>query len=315
MPRKLFICSVAVFINLCPHLLSADSFIGINPFSINVSDSTAYTDLHKALFKRLQYELLPYGIKPALMDELKGQECVAIVGGRIEEISGTPVINFHLSSTMDSEDEIKRIPLTNHSIDEVLDLLALKTRYFLEQNVSGKVRISSVPLECDILLNGIKIGRTPAELVLEKGVYNVRLEREHLYTFTDTLIVAAGKETSLQAEMSYKGYRVRPWVIGSSLLTLCTAASWIIEHNLHLDYKRLPRGTPQDKFNSSYNRYRNANYLRISLLNSAILGWTVSGFQITRNKALKKRIFGRQVHTVKTEKSDREKKFRRNVDY
>ena len=29
-----------------------------------------------------------------------------------------------------------------------------------------------------------------------EGVYNVRLEREHLYTFTDTLIVAAGKTSS-----------------------------------------------------------------------------------------------------------------------
>ena len=101
--------------------------------------------------------------------------------------NGMPVVLFRLINQNDDGEETKLIPLSNRPIDEVLDLMTLKIRQFLEQNISGKVRISSVPLDCDILLNGIKIGTTPAELILEKGIYNIRLQREYLFPYQDSV--------------------------------------------------------------------------------------------------------------------------------
>jgi hypothetical protein len=270
------------------------SYIGINPFIITIADSSPYKNFHTKLHRRLQYELLPHGIKPVIIDSIKPEECVTVANGTIELTEeNQPILRFELSGLMTSGEETKTIPLQNRTIDEVLDLLALKIRNFLEQNISGKLRISSTPLNCNIQLNGLSIGTTPAELTLERGLYTVKIQRDHLLAYTDTIEILSGKETSLQAAMKFEGSNVKPWVIGATAVTVCTIVSWIIESSLHNTYKNLEKGLPQSVYDNHYKPYQTTNYVRISLLNASILGWTISGFQIARNKTLEKTIFER----------------------
>ena len=92
--------------------------------------------------------------------------------------------------------------------------------------------------------------------------------------------------------MRFEGYNIKPWTLSSSILTLCTIVSFFIEKNLHDNYKQLEKGVTQEVYDNNYNIYRASNYIKIGLLNTAILGWTITGFQFTRNKSLKKRIYG-----------------------
>ena len=270
-----------------------DSFIGIKAFSVTIPESSDYSQFHTELFKRLQHEIIPHGIIPVLLHEADTVSCIAYAEGVIEMHNDVLTLLFRLTNH-ESEEETKLIALADRSKDEILDIMALKIRQFLEQNHTGRVRISSVPLDCDILLNGIRIGTTPAELVLEKGTYSVRLEKEFLSPYIDSIIIVPGNEAALQAQMQFSGHRVKPWAAAASLFTAATIVLWIVENNLHQDYRDLTHGTSQSEFNSQYNRYRNANYIRVGLLNASVLGWTVSAYQYTRNKALKRRIFGRE---------------------
>ncbi|MDO5576115.1 MAG: PEGA domain-containing protein [Fibrobacter sp.] len=262
----------------------------IKPFVVNISDSLKYQQIHLALLKRLEYEIFPKAITLACGESSQNSSVVA--EGVIDTLDGTEVLIFRLSGNEELGKEEKLIPLRNNSIEELVDIMALKIRYFLDQNISGKLRISSRPLNCDVLLNGIKIGVTPAELVLEKGQYNIGISREHLYPWYDSVLIEPGREKHLNPSLEFEGHTTRPFVYSSAVLTLATIVTWVIESRAHDSYKNLPDGLPQSDYNRKWNRYRNANYIRIGLLNASIIGWTIGGFQWTRNRSLERKIFG-----------------------
>lgn len=268
-------------------------FVGIKPLSIS-PDFKNYSEIHQLLFKRLHSEILPRGLMPLLLttDQAPPDSCEAVISGNIDSSENGPTYHFRLQNIHDGSEETKIIPLNGRDAEDIVEILTLTARRFLEQTISGRLRISSTPMDCNVLLNGIRIGTTPAELVLEHGKYRVRLERDNLIPFTDTVEVIPGKDVFLNATMRFKGYNSKPWFIGASLLSIVTTGLWITENRFHQDYQSLKQGTSQSKFDASYNRYRTTDYLRIGFLNGAVLSWTVTGYLFAKNRSLKNHIFG-----------------------
>jgi hypothetical protein len=276
-------------------LAKTDSYLGIIPFKIQTAPDNTYAKIHYELFTQLNFELLPQGIKPLLLEsDSVPQECVAIITGAIDTAAENTVCRILIKTTgQESNEETKTINLRGMDMNQLVNILALKVRHFLESNVSGRVRISSMPLDCIVFLDGIKIGRTPAELTLEQGCYNVRLEGDNLYPWKDSICVTPGKEVAIQGDMKFHGFNTRPWFYSSVAATLLTAGAWFAEEQFHSDYLDLARGTPQSTFNKYYDRYRTVNYVRIVLLNSAIMGWIITSYEHKRNRSLQKKIFNR----------------------
>lgn len=288
------IAAIMLINSLCIGLFAnINSEICINNFELKISDSIPYQNIHKALYKRLLHENLPNGFKPVLSEEKSGTSCNIEISGKIEIQDNIPTFKLHISGPTSVDIDSKNIQLKGLEIEQLLDVIILKIRYFLEHNTSGILRLSSTPLGCSILLNGITIGTTPAELTLEKGSYILKFQREHFRPFIDTVDIKSGKETSVQAAMRFEGYNQKPWLMSASFLTICTTISWIIEGSLHKKYTDIPKGSPEWYSDKPYKRYRNANYIRIGLLNASALCWTVNGFIMVRNNALKKNIFGK----------------------
>jgi len=288
--KSIIIPTIVFLLNVCIFGEKSESYILIKPFTVNSNDSLKYEQLHLALIKRLEYEILPRDVKPVSDETYKNYS--VIVEGVIDTLDGVLVLLFRLSGNEEQGKEEKLIPLRNHSIEDLLDIMALKIRYFLEQNISGRLRISSRPLNCDVFLNGVKIGVTPAELVLEKGQYKIGINRENLYPWSDSVVIEAGREKILNPSLEFQGYKIKPFIYTSAILSVATIVSWVIEFKLHESYKDLYVGLPQTDYDWHWNRYRNANYIRIGLFNATIAGWTICGFQWTRNRTLKRKIFG-----------------------
>ncbi|MBN1308805.1 MAG: PEGA domain-containing protein [Chitinispirillaceae bacterium] len=253
-----------------------------------------YQSIDILLFQRLNFELLPQGIKPILLGDTLPQKCIAFVSGSVEIIDSLPYLNFKVSGSgqTEREEETKRLSLNNQPVDAIVDILALKIRHFLEQNITGKLRISSTPLDCDIFLNGIKIGTTPAELDLEHGTYAVQLQRTYFSPFKDSAVVLPGRETILSASMQFHGHYLKPWIITATLFTACAIAAQVLELKFKTDYRDLGPETEKNDFDRLFNRYQAANAIKVSLLIPVATTWTISAYHFFQNRALKKEIFG-----------------------
>ncbi|NLE01099.1 MAG: PEGA domain-containing protein [Fibrobacter sp.] len=270
-----------------------DSFIQIKPFSIDIADSLPYTSLHTRLYKRLQYEILPRGIKPTLASDTTQENVVAKTYGSIEMQGGIRVVRFCIKLLDSHGEEIKIIPIIDQPEDDILDLMSLKIRNFLDQNLSGKLRISTIPIDCELLLNGVKVGATPAELLLEKGLYNVKLTHDHLFPYTDTVQIHPGKETELQITMKFEGNRVKPLLISSSVISILTIISMVIDINLHNKYESLPKGLAPEVYSAHFYPWRTSRYILIGSINLSAIGWGATFIQIFRNRSLENKIFGK----------------------
>lgn len=287
----LLLNSAVVFI-LLPHVLFGDqnTFIGIRRFSISSPAMEFYQSIDVLLYQRLNFELLPHGVKPILIGDTIPGECIAFASGSVEMIDSLPFLTFKVtgSGSNENEEETKQISLNNQPVDAIVDILALKIRHFLEQNITGKLRISSTPLDCDIFLNGVKIGKTPAELVLEHGKYAVQLRRTYFSPFKDSAVVLPGRESALSASMRFEGHNLQPWIITATIFTGCAIAAQIIESQFRKNY--LAQSTGSD-FNLYFERYQAANIIKIGLLIPVATTWTISAYHFFQNKALRKEIF------------------------
>jgi len=291
--RLRIIIPFIVFISIItPFSASAknNSFIGINRFSIDTSISDSYTSLDVLLFQRLNFELLPHGIKPLLIRDTLAQECTAYVNGTITALDNEHILTFTIAGVSGHEEETKKIILNKQPPDAIVDIMSIKVHHFLEQNISGKLRISSSPLDCDLLLNGIKIGKTPAELVLEQGSYHIEIQREYLFPFSDSVTIDPGHETSLAATLEFKGHSIKPWFTSAVLFTGCTILAQLLEMQLHKEYSDL-KIESRDLFTKKFNEYKIANSIKIGLFIPMATTWTITGYQLLENRSLKRRIF------------------------
>lgn len=277
--------------SLAPIIAEEKSFIGIKRFSFNDSASAYYNSIDILLFQRLSFELLPRGIKPLLIEDSIPHNCIALAGGQIEITDGEPILIFSVTGTAHYEEEIKKISLSGQPVDAVVDLLAIKIRQFLEQTISGKLIITTTPRDCDILLNGVRIGKSPAELILGQGTYAIQLQRDYLYPFIDTVRVFPGKETNLTSNMVFKGHTVKPWCISAIVFTGGLLIAQALEYHYDQRYSRLKTPASKTEFNDNFYFYRTANTVKISLLVPMTLTWTIAGYHFFENRSLKQQIF------------------------
>ena len=202
-----------------------------------------------------------------------------------------PQLEFFIRNRNQKEEDVKKLIITDYTADEIIDLLSLKVNHFLERNVSGKLFLSSTPSDCDVLLNGVKVGQTPAEFILEKGRYSIQLQREYLQTYKDSVIIDAGKEISLAPTMQFEGLKTRPWLISALVFTGCTLAAQAIEYKFYKDYKDLTWDNSEAQFDRYFNRYWMANIVKVSLLLPTAATWSLSGYSYFENQALRNKIF------------------------
>lgn len=270
---------------------SSESFLGIQQFKVDSTLIGQWDSLDSQLYQRLNFELLPQGIKPLLLRNSQPKSCVAIASGTISIIDSMPQLEFFITNSNRKEEDVKKLIIADYTVDEIIDLLSLKVHHFLERKVSGKLLLSSTPSDCDVLLNGVKIGQTPAEFILEAGKYSIQLEREYLNTFRDSVIINAGKEVSLTPVMKFDGLKTRPWLISALIFTGCTLASQLLEYKLYKDYEGLTYNNTEDQFDRYFNRYWMANIIKVSFLLPTAATWSLTGYSYFENQTLKKKIF------------------------
>ena len=270
----------------------SNSYIGIKRFTISSPAMEYYQSLDVLLYQRLNFDILPHGLVPVLVTDSIPSDCIALASGSVEIVDSLPFLIFNISGIGSNahEEETKKIPLDNQPVDAIVDMMSLKIRHFLDQNISGRVRISSNPMNCNIYLNGVKIGNTPAELTLEQGRYAVRLQREYFLPYKDSIMVSPGRETNLSAGMEFEGHKLRPWVASATILSISTLLLQLAESYFHSSYMSL---TPEegDKFEPYFNRYKTTNFIKIVVLIPTVTTWTISASHYFENKKLKQRIF------------------------
>lgn len=276
------------FISIC--YSSSNSYIGIKQFTVD-SAVASWEDLGSELYQRLNFELLPRGIKPILLTDSIPSSCVAVASGSIRIVDNLPVLNFRIINIRQNEEDVKKLVIEDYTEDELIDILALKVHHFLEQNVSGKLRLSSTPFDCDFYLNGVKIGKTPAELILEQGTYAIQLQREYLQTHKDSVTINPGKEVFLSPVLKFQGLETAPWFISALVFTTCTIIAQVIELHYEKEYNALKYYNTLEEFNRHFNNYRNANIAKVALLIPTATTWTLSGYSFLENRSLKRRIF------------------------
>ncbi|MBN1757242.1 MAG: PEGA domain-containing protein [Chitinispirillaceae bacterium] len=268
------------------------TLIGIKRFTIASPAMDYYQSLDVLLYQRLNFEILPHGVTPFLIQDTVPQECIAIATGSIDIVDSLPILTFTITGLDENtpEEESKKISLNNQPVDAVVDVMTLKMRNFLEGNISGKVNITSKPKDCSIFLNGIRIGATPAELTLKQGKYALRLQRDYFLPFKDSIMISPGRETIVKADLQFEGHRLQPWIISGTVLAIATLAFQIAETYYQSAYLSL---TPEegDLFDPYFNRYKTANILKITFLIPTITAGTISISNFLENRSLKKRLF------------------------
>jgi hypothetical protein len=284
--RKVLLVALIVHSNvLC------GSYVGICVLNSDPAGNHEVTEFPKKLQKRLQFEHLVGGVTPIIINNSRCDSCIAVVCCDVRVVDSTRFLHLKLSDNSGTNIDEKDFPLSLYSVDDIVDLGILKINNFLERKLFVKVRISSMPLDCDLYLNGVKVGVTPAELSLENGRYRVSLEHEYCGVYRDSLMLSPGKDFDLNATLKFKGYPAKPFLTGSIVLSFVTGGVWLTEYSLYKKYFALPQGTSRRTFNNYFKRYQTANYIRIGLLNTGVLSWSFTGFFSIKNHSLKRKLF------------------------
>lgn len=264
--------------------------IQILPFQSEVQ--SVVDSIESQLSNRINNEIGIDNITAVASKTIDSARSIALVQGAAKVVENNRLQLIVKLSSLKTQNEVtNEIPLNGKSQDDVIDIIIIKLRHFLEQNTSGKLIISSIPLDCSIYLNGIRSGRTPTELTIDKGVHIIQLEGDHLKMFRDTVKINPGQEVRIQKLMEFNGNATRPWIYAASLATLGTIISGIYEYKYHKPYKQFH--LPTDPYDNYYKPYRTAYYTRLTFLNISALTWTIAIYQISSNYRLKTRIFGK----------------------
>ncbi|MFH1761213.1 MAG: PEGA domain-containing protein [bacterium] len=269
---------------------SINEFVAIRPF-INHTDDTVFSQIHVKLKNKLDYEMLPGDLKVILLTrEDTGQYSIEIQGFIDHNPDGS-ILRLVLSNYVDKSEESKNIPLKNISYSEIIDIINMKVRYYLEQSFFGKLGVSSNPIDCEVLLNGIKTGRTPTEFILKRGFYKVSILGDHLYPYFDTVQIISGNNVKVHASMLFRGLPTKHLFIGSLSLSIITLITQVMESKFHTEYTEVPRFRPQQEYDLPYANWRRTAAIKVVSLNASILGWAATGYSYFRNKNLKNKIF------------------------
>lgn len=275
-----------------------DEAIAIFRFS-SIPGDTQYAGLHREIENKLNDELLSTSFKINLVDDtfsqatdqagLKQKDYRIIVFGEVNNPRHSLVLKLLDAKT--GEGQGKSIPLGSYSMEDLVKIIVLKIRDYIEGAFFGKINIYSVPLGCEVYLNGIKTGVTPREFFLKSGEYTLGINGERLKNFKQKITLHPGQTVDIKATLDFSGYPTAYWMAGSLFFTVLCGVAWGLEYYFHQKYLDLPRFSTQAEFEDSFGIYRTMNYTRISLLNIAAIGWGGTGFCYFTNRAIKKRIF------------------------
>jgi hypothetical protein len=295
---------------LCAHILFAASgdvvaeasqCLALRAF-VNHTSLHGFSSFGDILSQKLKYDYLPEGIEPIDAAERApdSAQCIYFVAGAIDSGYQGYFLHLELGDTLGANAETRIIPLEDKDPETLADIAIAKIRDFLEQSLLSKITVSSTPLDCRVYINGVNSGVTPAELLLSPGKYVISVRADYCAPFRDTLLLTPGRKVTVRAAMRFEGHSLRPWIIGAVATTAIAVAGGAAEYHYHGKYLEIPRTrekdgktvqTPQQEFNEAFSRYESARVVRISIMNTAALGWLIAGFHHVRNRMLKKKVF------------------------
>jgi hypothetical protein len=282
--------------------IEAGTCLEIHSF-VNHTQIDSLNRLDTILVKRLHYEYLPDNLTAVLHTHSDTASCLYSLAATIDSSHQGLFIVLHFGTGSAPESETKLVRIEEKSIRQIVDILALKVRLFLQESMLSTLTITSDPVDCALYLNGIKTGKTPATLLLNPGIYFLSIQAEHCHPFSDSIFLTTGQEVEIEATMKFKGTPSVPWFVASGLLTLSAAVVQLIEYRLHQDYLSISRYCEsadgetryvrcgQDDYDRKYFPYRRVHYLKIGVANAALIGWIITGYTCIRNKIVKKKVF------------------------
>src|SRR3989339_93958 len=275
---------------------SGDEAVLIFRFEQIGQADTAFQGIHQTIRKKMELDNQFQNFKVLCTDESlvslrvlekrAGAVPSIAVGGSIgpgPDGSGKTG-RFTIIENVQHIEETKEVLFDNVNAGDIADIVVLKLKNYLESNVLGKINITSTPLECDILVDSVWIGKTPKETILRTGNYDLLLQRKYLAPFNRKIVVLPGRSVEVNTEMEFNGYHTEYWLLGSLVGTWQCAVALVLEQRLRKEAGNALEGP-------DYNRYENASYIRITIMNLAILGWIGTGFCYFSNRMHKYALF------------------------
>jgi hypothetical protein len=212
----------------------------------------------------------------------KANNRIAVFGQFLKDKGEANILRFKILDMKTGIEVEKIIPLSYMEQNDIAQIIILKTKDFLDNSMLGKLSISSTPLGLNIKLDKKPSGITPKEFFLRAGKYSVEIEGKYLKPFKTNAVISPGKTVNIRKKMEFLGLPTRYWLLGAFVTTWELIVVGILEDRLDREYRN--EGT-------SYDKYRAANYAKITLLSISGIAWIGTGFCYFSNKAIKKRNF------------------------
>jgi hypothetical protein len=305
---ELVFCAAAAFLSAFAPGARAEFRLGIEPFGNMVPAKTEFDGFHLGVYEKLQIEGTREGVRPVLVADGDSTECEYYVRGTVDSSMQGYILILSLGDYARAQNESKVIPVGGKTREELLDFIALQIRYFLEHSLLSDVSISSIPLGCNVAVNGKKSGKTPLELLLKPGHYVLNISHSYFYPFTDSLFVTPRQKAAIRAEMKFRGANSGGWCAAAVVFSALAATAVIAEYRFHKDYLDVPRFRPddngyertgQEEYNRKFLRYKNMTYARSGLLGISGISWSVTAVNFFRNKSIKKKLYSNELQSIR----------------
>lgn len=279
------------------------NILAIMRFS-NATEDRRLDEFHLLLRKKLEYEMMFPGLaikawnasfeEMGTLDVQDTSEFRFLIHGAFstETTSSETLCEFSVFNKLNGQVTSKRIVLRGVSIDQLADIVVLKTTGFLRRNILATLDVGSSPQGCPVLLNGVSAGLTPQEFSLEPGRYTVEINGDFLENYRIQVDLKPGDHNELHPQMTFRGYPTLRWCAVAGVVTLAAAAAYGVESDLHAAYRNIPLGSGRDEYDRRFESYRTANLVRLTFQHAALIPWTAAAFSYFVNKSLRKRIMG-----------------------
>jgi len=295
--RPLFL--ILIFLLICFVLpsgaeISTDSqVLAVLRFD-NTSGDTRWDNFAPFLEKRIGGEaLLPnLSVKSwnitlsELFSNNEAKQCnlrMALSGSFFRGQDSTLFLRFRMMDVKTGNVEEKECPISGMQQEDVAYLVALKTKdLYATGLLLAQLSVSSTPLGLALFLNGTASGKTPKEFFLPSGHYTLLLSGKYLEPYSAELDLVAGKSTTIEPEMIFKGYPTLYFIIGSIVASWESVVFWKAKERYYDEYQK------DASFRTDYKQY---NYITISMLSLAGIGWSSSLFCYLKNKKLRQQLF------------------------
>ncbi len=282
---------------------ASDGMLAILRFSNSTHDAR-FDQFHLVLRKRLEYEMLFPGLPikawdatyehMGALDPADTSRFRFIVYGAfgVDSVSKETVCTFSVMNRNLGRQSTKKVVLRGIAIDELADIVVLKTTGFLRRNILARLDIGSNPAGCPVTLNGVSAGLTPQEFSLEPGRYTVEIQGDFLEPYRIQVDLSPGGHNELHPRMTFKGYPTLWWLTGAIVSTIAAGAAYGVESDLRSAYMNIPAGREAAEYDQRFDAYRRANRVRLSLQHIAVVPWTATAFSFFVNRSLRRRIMG-----------------------